>query len=139
MKISRFKGQRLDNKEWVYGNLVISDGKICRGSHYIIPELNSIQYDNEESTYELGAFYKVISKTVCQFTNLYDIYGHDIYENDICMFKHLTSDLKGFIRYNDNAGYFEIVTEDSDSNIKCFSIENCKLIQKVGNIYDCIN
>lgn len=68
MKIEniKFKAKRLDNGEWVEGNLRTSKS----GNAMIIPIENS------------GA-YPVEPATVCQFTGLKDCDGASIYEHDL--------------------------------------------------------
>jgi uncharacterized phage protein (TIGR01671 family) len=67
MKIEniKFKAKRLDNGEWVYGNLRTSKS----GNAMIIP----IEYSGK---------FPVDPSTVCQFTGLTDENGVEIYEND---------------------------------------------------------
>jgi uncharacterized phage protein (TIGR01671 family) len=66
MRNIKFRGKRLDNGEWVYGNYVF-DGK-----HYI--------------TQPLSASHRLIEvdpATVGQFTGLPDKNGKEIYEGDV--------------------------------------------------------
>ena len=62
----KFKAKRLDNQEWVEGNLRTSKS----GNAMIIP----IEYS--------GA-YPVEPTTVCQFTGMKDKTGNDVWEGDL--------------------------------------------------------
>ena len=75
MKIEniKFKAKRLDNGQWVSGDLVHSlDGK-----------LNILGSVGEEGRMAFSEAYQINSATVCQFTGMRDREGNEIYEGDV--------------------------------------------------------
>ena len=75
MKIEniKFKAKRLDNGQWVSGDLAHSlDGK-----------LNILGSVGEEGRMTFSEAYQINSATVCQFTGMRDREGNEIYEGDV--------------------------------------------------------
>lgn len=72
MKIEniKFKAKRLDNGEWVKGDLVHSTSYV------------GISYPSDEFS-DVPIVHRVDPKTVCQFTGLKDEDGTEIWEHDI--------------------------------------------------------
>jgi hypothetical protein len=72
MKIEniKFKAKRLDNGEWIEGDLIHKETYVCIG--YLsseIPNITRVQ--------------KVDTSTVCMFTGLKDCKGNEIWEGDM--------------------------------------------------------
>jgi hypothetical protein len=115
-----FRGQRTEDNDWVYGNLLQD---VAQGKSYIVYK-------------ETGTFHRIIPETVCQYINKNDRDNNKIYNSDyikanlgefeaVCDI-HWSYDCCGWLAtvYNDPNAMYEV------------SIYELTDIEIIGNEYD---
>jgi len=138
MREIKFRGKRIDNGQWIYGNYFISpltdENSGCpQGVGWCFLS-DGIKRHCIATDY--GVVYVVDEKTVGQFTGLLDKNGKEIYEGDIC--KYPFGDI-----YSENGCGTDILIGEVSFNLGAFGINGlllCQMsridIEVIGNIYE---
>ena len=125
MKIEdiKFKAKRLDNGEWVKGDLVHSTSYV------------GISYSSDEFS-DVPIVHRVDPSTVCQFTGLKDCEGKEVWDHDL-----LQSQVTGVIyevSWSQREGCF--IVKESVSGARLFSFLCAALtlfkFKVIGNKFD---
>lgn len=120
MRTIKFKAKRLDNGEWVKGDLVHSISYV------------GISYPSDEFS-DVPIVHRVDPETVCQFTGLSDCVSRDIWEHDLIH-------LEGFnyaaeVIWSEGYYAFMVVCENKHSYCLHSVIKACR-IERIGNKFD---
>lgn len=122
MKIEniKFKAKRLDNGEWVKGDLVHSTSYV------------GISYPSDEFS-DVPIVHRVAPETVCQFTGLTDCKGKELFEHDLI---HIVgSNYAAEVIWSEGRYAFMVVCEDKHSYGLYSVLKVCK-IERIGNKFD---
>jgi uncharacterized phage protein (TIGR01671 family) len=121
----KFKAKRKDNNEWTYGYL---EKQAVKGEEYYITSPCNEWINN---------CHIVIPETICQYTDLKDKNGVEIYENDILQLFDTINEPreKVTIKWNNESACYEVL--QLNGNHYSFDVRTAiNPCEVIGNIFD---
>lgn len=139
MRTIKFRGKDSQSK-WHYGYLVIR-----LGLTYIFEEIWEYYRDSYVKTDKFKEI-KVLADTIDQFTELYDKYDNEIYEDDIIVWTIYHADFDGLgvlkkdIKYKGvvkwHQGGFVLKNMEGDDYYSISNLPKVEDFEIIGNIHD---
>lgn len=131
-----YKAKRVDTKEWVEGNLILSNDADEEYKAIIIPVANSNMFTRDDCDLGFENWYIVDPTTICQYVGLPDKNGQKIWENDVVR-----------IVYNGIEYIYKVIWDISELDFKATNgnenyksnfqyLPCCEEIEVIGNIFD---
>ena len=126
MRPIKFRGKRLDNEEWVYGSLDLTDNSAA---------ISWDRTDNDGDT--VPWFANVGPATVGQFTGLPDKNGKEIYEDDIVNVRQGERTFDIVVKWSNEAmAFMACYADENQSPLSWFSDLRMYQLRVIGSIHD---
>lgn len=122
-----FRGKRVDNGEWVEGDLSKIHNRV-----YISQFILDDTYRDGAENKHLYKHIWVLPETVGQYTGLLDKHGKKIFEGDIIRWTTSTYYPTVIVEFFD--GVF--VIKDKGNHLRAPLYHYCHLVEVIGNIHD---
>lgn len=127
MKIEdiKFKAKRLDNGEWVKGDLVHSTSYV------------GISYSSDEFS-DVPIVHRVYPSTVCQFTGLKDCEGKEVWDHDLLQHPYQETGVSYEVSYSQEEGGFIVKESVCGARLLTFLCAALTLFKfkVIGNKFD---
>ncbi|EAF3579651.1 hypothetical protein CT736_10455 [Listeria monocytogenes] len=124
MREIEFRGKRIDNGEWVYGNLMQFEDSAT----FIFADERKGASTLTYAHFIINNMHAIDEKTLGQYTGLKDKYGKKIFEGDICWEEH--NECYGVVKFEE--GKFLYVWENIAEDLW----EVAASIEIYGNIHE---
>ncbi|EDH0990716.1 hypothetical protein GCW05_02630 [Listeria monocytogenes] len=95
MREIEFRGKRIDNREWIYGNLMQFEDSAT----FIFADERKGASTLTYAHFIINNMHAIDEKTLGQYTGLKDKYGKKFFEGDICWDEH--NDCYGVVKFED--------------------------------------
>ncbi|EGI5108791.1 hypothetical protein FQY77_05840 [Listeria monocytogenes] len=130
MREIEFRGKRIDNREWIYGNLMQFEDSAT----FIFADERKGASTLTYAHFIINNMHAVDEKTIDQYTGLKDKNGKKIFEGDIVnckFFDRMVGDIAGVINFID------CVWAVSDfKNKRLYQLIDVDNIEIIGNIHE---
>ncbi|EAE2052404.1 TPA: YopX family protein [Listeria monocytogenes] len=124
MREIEFRGKRIDNREWIYGNLMQFEDSAT----FIFADERKGASTLTYAHFIINNMHAIDEKTIDQYTSLKDKNGKKIFEGDICWEEH--NECYGVVKFEE--GKFLYVWENIAEDLW----EVADSIEIYGNIHE---